>query len=574
MIVGSEDRKETSLVQMNPTSSMSSLSASTGVASSSLVAMEPSGNLLNNEAVSPISEDSVPSPEGTPEGLVLEKDDEIENSVLSLPDMQQSHNEISPVMASTDTLTVLQNNQFVMTGNDSWPIVVTTAPLQIVQNIGTISDLPPPPMMQSFSAVPTANLSFEPTVQSFIGDQGNLGPSFVQVQQSGGLMDQFHVGGAGMNIAQENLQAQLQMSNSIDQLSGGASTTPTQDESLESVVRPIDILTQLLNKGRKSRKDHQPSVEKDRTRSDHDKEHRSKDHGKHKKSSRRKSSDRHHSTDHKEASSDRSDSLHSSSKRSHHRRKSRGHSKEKHSSYADSKTDRKEGSVDGFDDSSIDSYLKSPKISRLQSSESLGDGEESKVRFGRGESGERSPSVSSDLLNDAVESRPVTIFDQRRNESQLNKDETVVTSNELLQNRSHQAIKQDSEGLQVGSDEAILNRQHSSGMGVFLQQQNSLEGQLPVKQADFQSSQQSLNPPVSLHNTDKWTSTASTPQKQMEFYFDSRRSPTPELNHYEADMPISQPQQPHLIPSHFQQAAGFGPSSLPQFQFAFGCVIQ
>ena len=563
MIVGSEDRKETGVIQL---SSASSLSTSTGVTTSSLVAMEPSGNLLNNEAVSPISEDSVPSPEGTPEGLVLEKDERIESSALGLSDVQhQNQSHMSQVFVSAHPVQpvihesqLIGGGQFVMSGSDSWPMATSVAPLQLVQpDVRTVSELPPPPMMQSFTGVQSANLSFEPPIQSFIGEQGSLGASFVQVPQTTGLIDQFQMGAGSMNISQQTLQMQLQIPTSIDQPLAATPTTPTQDESIEPTVRPIDILTQLLNKGRKSKKDGLFSGEKDRTHSDHDKEHRSKDHGRHKKSSRRRSSDRHHSTEQKESSNDRSDSHHSSSKRSHHRRKSRGHSKEKHSSYSDDKIDGKEDSVDTYDESSLDSYLKSPKISRLQSVESFGDGEESKVKLDRGDSvDEQHSTVRSHLVNDSFDSRPMTIFDQRRNFDQASKDESVVTEKRLSEGGSQQhSSTQGSEPVVVGSAElqdSVLNRQQSSGMEIFLPQQNSFDGQIPLKPADVQ-----LDSSVSLANTEQWTPNVSTPQKQNEFYFDSRRSPTPEMDHYQADMPINQPQQPHLIPSHFQQSVSF-----------------
>ena len=566
MIVGSEDRKETGVIQL---STASSLSTSTGVTTSSLVAMEPSGNLLNNEAVSPISEDSVPSPEGTPEGLVLEKDEKIESSGLDLSDVQhQNQSHMSQVFVGTHPVQpvihesqFIGGGQFVMSGSDHWPMATSVAPLQLAQpDVGTVSELPPPPMMQNFTGVQSASLSFEPSMQSFIGEQGSLGASFVQVPQNTGLMDQFQIGAGSMSISQQNLQMQLQMPPSIDQPLTAAPTTPTQDESIEPTVRPIDILTQLLNKGRKSKKDGLFSGEKDRTHSDHDKEHRSKDHGKHKKSSRRRSSDRHHSTEQKESSNDRSDSHHSSSKRSHHRRKSRGHSKEKHSSYSDDKIDSKEGSVDTYDESSLDSYLKSPKISRLQSVESFGDSEESKVKLGRGDSVDERNSTISSFGNDSIDNRPMTIFDQRRNFDQASKDESVAIEKRLSQDRSQQpSSTQGPEAMAIGSAELkdpVLNRQQSSGMEMFLPQQNSFNGQISLKPADVH-----INPSVSLAETEQWTPTVSTPQKQTEFYFDSRRSPTPEMDHYQADMPINQPQQPHLIPSHFQQSVSFNSQS-------------
>ena len=575
MIVGSEDRKETSVIHMNTTSSMPSLSTNTGVTTSSLAAVEPSGSFLDNEAISPISEDSVPSPEGTPEGLVLEKDDEKGNTLSVQPDMlQESQMSMLDVIATTDTpQAIVQTSQFAgrdqfvgLTGHDNWSMAASMAPMQIVQTpMVNMSEIPPPPMVQSFSGVSTANLNFDPAVQGFIRDEGNLGPSFTQVQQGSSLIEQFQMGAGGMGMPQQNIQMQLQTSDSVNHLSIGASTTPTQDESAEPTVRPIDILTQLLNKGRKSKKDRQPSTEKDRTHSDHDKEHRSKDHGKHKKSSRRKSSDRHHSSEFKESSSDRSDSWHSSSKRSHHRRKSRGHSKEKHSSYSEEKVDRREGSIDNYDDSSLDSYLKSPKILRLQSSESLGDSEEGKARLGHGDSVDES---TLSMGSDAVEIRPVTIFDQRRNDNQVKKDKASVNDEELPQDFGNASSKQSLEASQVSSlenKEILPDQKQASNMELFIKQQDSFEGQVSSTLNDFQPSEPSLNPSVSLPNTDHWTLPTSKPQEQMEFYFDSRRSPTPEMDHFNADLPISQPQQPHLIPSHFQQVGSFAPSSLPQF---------
>ena len=564
--MGSEDNKEKSVIQMNATSSMSSLSTMTGVSTTSLVATEPSGSLLNNDAVSPISEDSVTSPEGTPEGLVLEKDDPQQNSILNQSDLQQQNN-IATIMTNTAPLqTVMQNNQFiggdqyVMVGSDNWPMATSAAPLQLDQtSLGTISELPPPPMMQGLPGLQTnAHLGFDQPMPGFIGDQVNLGPSFVPVQQGGGLMDQFQMGNAGINMPQQNLQMQLQMPDSLTQISAGASTTPTQDESTEQTVRPIDILSQLLSKGRKSKKDRQPSTEKDRSHSD--REHRSKDH-RHRKSSRRKSSDRHHSTDHRDPSSE-----HSESKRSHHRRKSRGHSKEKHSSHSDDKFDSKEGSVGVYDESSLDSYLKSPKVSRLQSNESFGDGEGSKAIVERRESErERSVSRSSDLMNDALDNRPSTIFDQRRNE----KAETNLSQSELALDATQQSIEPAVEvmqGLAREPNHADFARQYSSGSEVFLQQQKSFEGQISVQQNEFQLNQHNVNPPASISNTEQWTPTTSAPQKQMEFYFNSRRSPTPEMDRYQVDMSLTQPQQPQFIPQNFHQPGGtFTAVSVPQF---------
>lgn len=566
MIVGSEDQKEKSVIQMNVASTVTPVSTATGRITSSLAGTEPSRSLLNNDAVSPISDDSVPSPEGTPEGLVLEADDNQDTSLLSQSDFQQQ-NDMSNIMVPTMSLQpTLQNNQFlsndqfVMVGNDSWPLVTSTAPMNMGQtSLGTISELPPPPMMQGFPSLQTTNsqLSFDQPIQGFLGDQSNLATSFVQLQQNAtGLVNQFQIGSGHMDLPQHDLQMQLQMSDS--QIATGASATPTQDESIAETVRPIDILSQLLNKGRKSKKDHHTSLssDKDRSHSDRDREHRSKEHGRHKKSSRRKSSlDRHHSTDMREPSSDRSESSYSSSKRSHHRRKSRGHSKEKHASHSEDKAERREGSVDNLDnDSSLESYLKSPKISRLYSNDMFGNSEDGK-RGDQETLDERSSSRTSSVITDSLDSKTLTIFDQRRNERQLNKSEM---GKDLPRDGSQKSAPVKSESSQGNNAEAGIsdfNRQYSANSDVFLQQQKSFEGQIPLQQTDLQA----------VPSTEPWTPTTSTPQKQVDFYFDSRRSPTPEMDHYQVDISMSQAQQPHFIASTFQPAGNFGPVSIPQF---------
>lgn len=554
MIIGSEDKREKSVIQRNAASTVSTLPTETGKRTSSMVATEPSGSLLNNEAVSPISEDSVPSPEGTPEGLVLEKDGSQDSSLFNQSALQQQDN-FSNVMASTMSLpTVMHNNQFigsdqfVMVGNDNWSMGTSTAPMSFDQApLGTMSDLPPPPIMQTFPGMQGTNtINFEQPMQGLVGDQGSLSTTFLPMQQSTGLIDQFQVGAGPMGLTQPSMQ----MQDSLDPISVGASTTPTQDESIEEGVRPIDILSQLLSKGKKPKKD--SHSDKDRTHSDRDKEHRSKDHNRHKKSSRRKSADRHHSTDLREASNERPESSHASSKRSHHRRKSRGHSKEKQSSYPDDKSERREGSIETFDDSSGDFYSRSPKISRMQSFESYGEPEESNPDRKESADG-RNASRISDAVNESSNSNPVTIFDQRRSEK---KSKKMETANELAHDDSQHAAIPSVEVMKGNTTDAItvdFSRQYSTGSDVFLDQQKSSEGQVPMSQTEFQ---QNMSQTVGMQNAEQWTPTSSAPQKPMEYYFDSRRSPTPELDRYQGDVQLNQ--QTQFMAPAFQQTSSFG----------------
>eukprot|EP00795_Rhopilema_esculentum_P006284 gene6284-11705_t len=543
MIVGTEGQQAKSIVHTS-IKNASSLRTTANTVTASVVATEPSGSLLNNEAMSPISDDSVPSPEGTPEGLVLEKDQAQQNDVI---------NQLTVLPSSSAFPAIIQSSQFPVSGqfslvdNSTWSTVTTTAPLNSLDmapnpHLGGISDLPPPPMFPGLANA-SGQLSFEQQIQGFIGDQVPIGSSIGQLPQSNILTDQFQMGSTGLTFSQPELSFQMPVSESFPSMSAASSTTPTQDESEGNTVRPIDILSQLLNKGKKSKKDRSSEKldrsDKERSHSsEHGRDHKTKEHGRHRKSSssRRRSADRHHSS---EVSSEHGESGHSSSRRSHHRRRSRGHSREKHSHTGD-REERREESVD---DNSEDSYLKSPKISRM-SSELSNDAGDNKLSVDA--NNER---VTPD---DLLDNRPTTIFDRRRAErEQATEMGKTTDSNRLKREGSHLSdlTELETDNNDEKSGRPKLSAQYSTDSDVFIQRQKSLDGQ--AQRDDFQLNQQA-----------PWAQT-ETPQKHDNFYYNAQRSPTPEMDKFQSD-PVSQLPQT-FVSSALQQPGVFVHASIPQF---------
>ena len=557
----------TSVMQLSASSTRSKKKSNSAV-------KETSGSFLNNEAMSPISEDSVPSPEGTPEDLVLEKDKSQADAFPNQLGTQQQVDTAS-LLQSTQVLPsilpdgqMIIGDQLVTLGQDNWALLANQPPIQLDSLQGFqaagVQELPPPPVLQGFPNLlnPGQQISFDPQAQAFLNDQTAMSNPLGQLAQAQNLLGQLgmQVGGmqaGGLPLGQPEMAMQLPVSGVLPQVSVGASTTPTLDESLDKSVRPIDILSQLLSKGGKSKKG---SSERDKSHSgDKDKEHKSRDHGKHRRSStsKRRSVDRHHSSEHREGSSERHESSHSSSKKSHHRKKSRGRSKEKRSHSTEKSDTQRQFSVDSYDDASVDSYMKSPKVSRLQSvTESFEDGAESKQEAIERD---RSKSNSSESTKDEDTDKPSTVFDQRRqskaeqtseaheSQSQAQKSDSVATdAPEGVANKSNTEIVQ-----------TDINAQFAAQNNVFLQHQQSFEGQQILNP---QFSQQMLNPTMSMPNTQQWTPEGNM-QNQQGFVFDSLRSPTPEMDQFKN---MTQNQQAQIIDASFQQSGQFSHLQLQQ----------
>ena len=394
--------------QLNQSQALGNLVTNTTAVSSLMVATEPSRAQLANAAISPISDDSVPSPEGTPDGLVLEADASMPTtaSLNSMNLLQQDP--LSGVLSTTPLLASMHPGGAYIGGEhmaamavDNWQNFNQMQHLQPV----SISDLSLPSGLQPLQSLSTPS-----------SGNMNMGIPFAMNTGTNDLLNQFIVtSGENLVMAQSGMQTSIPASHSL-QLVGTEVSTPTQDESPEKSVRPIDILSQLLSKNKKSKgeNDSQASEEK----AGHPSK-KSRDHGRsgsrRSSSGKRRSSHKHHSSEHKESSHDHTDSGRSSSRnkdKSHSsHRSSRSQSKSKESA---SRTDfSDEDTCSTYIEQSEDSMQSQPKLPRLQSIEEPN-------------SFEQENSIASVVLEsaqtigqeNALQNRQPTVFDMRRNSSQ------------------------------------------------------------------------------------------------------------------------------------------------------------
>ena len=535
-----------------------SQTSTTDVVSSSLVATEPSGNLLNNAALSPISDDSCPSPspEGTPEGLQLDTEASSSAASTNQPGLL-STNTFSSVLPSTPLLTnpaignqFMVGDQLMTLAPENWPNLPASLqfPMDTLPNIQAgggiqVEGFPDWSLPQNLQLPGLPNVSLPSTLGLELPFPISSSTNELSIQNQ--LFNQT-IAANGENMLQPGI-AQLPVSQipSPQLLSAMPEvSTPTQDESPGKAMRPMDILSQLLSKSQQSKE----SAEEDeetmkRSHSRSSRKHSGKRKHRHHESSHRESSHResshressHRESSHRESSHER-DSSHSSSSKSKDkshssRRRSRSQSKHKEeSSHFDSSQEmHREDSVGSLPDSMS---MKSPKVPRLNSIDenncfATDTGEDSSNFIP--EHGQE----SSQINDNRDGSRQLTIFDMRRNNSDagLLKPEDSQSQPAI----SNQFAKQEPEVQNQAADVNIANASFPEGHNPGL---NQFPRQMSLQEAVTNDSA-----PANISSQgDQVASTASITQDASVYYYNAQKSPATEINMPQfLQNPISQP---------------------------------
>eukprot|EP00794_Sanderia_malayensis_P010009 gene10009-11032_t len=521
----------------------------------SAMATEPSGTLISDAAMSPISEDSCPTPEGTPDGLVIDDTAVVDDTAPSVSMfMMQNNTNVTSALPSTPLLH-LGGGQMAVGGqvSEAWPNVSLVQPFQLEQ------------LQQPGSNADWATLSGNLQLHD-ISPRGLLPPLGLAMSSTDGLLNQGLVQ-CNDGMMQPGLPMQQQQGLLLDSTAALGSVT-TNEESGKRSRSADKKRDESKSRHRKHKLSGSPDGSKRHERS-------------HSRSSKKKKSShrhRHHSGESKHGESSQeqhgdSPSSHGSSTRGKDkqsrvgeksaRRKSRSHS---HASLDDSimlppekSPLRRDHSVGSY---SNDTFEGAVMLNGPNSSARLNISNEpvetaSGLAKDKGGGFETLQFDSTNIGNSSkdFESRQLTVFDLRRNASK-------PADNNAIDNVNRKDISKSGTDVQASffSQNPV---QSSSAVNQFSSSHAMNTGVALITT----SSQPAL---INYPEQSTLPSTSNTEQQATGYFYDARRSPTPEMDQFEQPLLDNNNfPQPQFGEIQISQTNQLESASLPVPQFAF-----